>query len=67
MNGGGVIAASTYDSSATPNALYLLRASTGQVIRTFSTGGKYFGQPVFANGYLFGTNIGQGLRAYHLP
>lgn len=67
MNGGGVIAAATYDFSTTPNAVYLLQASTGRVIRTLNTGGNYFGQSVFANGYLFTTNIGQGLRAYHLP
>jgi outer membrane protein assembly factor BamB len=65
MNGGGVIGVGTYDSSTVPNAEYLVNSSTGQIIRTLATGGNDFAQNVFANGYVFVANVGQGLNAYH--
>jgi outer membrane protein assembly factor BamB len=46
MNGGGVIAVGTYDFTATPNAVYLLDATTGHIVRTLNTGGKTFAQTV---------------------
>lgn len=67
MNGGGVIAAGTYDFTATPNAVYLVNSATGKIIRTLGTGGTFFAQSVFANGYVFTANVGKGLTAYRLP
>lgn len=67
MNGGGVIAAGTYDFTSTPNADYLVNAANGQLLRTLSTGGTNFSQSAFANGYLFTANVGLGLTAYHVP
>jgi outer membrane protein assembly factor BamB len=53
MNGGGVIAVGTYDDTATPNAIYLISAATGRILRTLSQGSPDFAQNVFANGWLF--------------
>jgi polyvinyl alcohol dehydrogenase (cytochrome) len=66
MNGGGLIAVGTYDSSATPNAVYLVDDSSGAILKTVNSGGRTFGQPVFANGYLFTANVALHLNAYHL-
>jgi outer membrane protein assembly factor BamB len=55
MNGGGVIAVGTYDSSSTPNATYLLSARTGRIIRLLVRGTD-FAQTVFAEGWLFAAN-----------
>jgi hypothetical protein len=67
MNGGGVIGVGTYDFTTVPNAEYLVNSSTGKIVRTPSTGGTDFAQNVFADGYAFTANVGQGLNAYHLP
>jgi outer membrane protein assembly factor BamB len=67
MNGGGVIAAGTFDASGTPNADYLINASNGALVRTLSTGGMNFAQSTFAHGWLYTANVGLGLSAYHLP
>ena len=67
MNSGGVIATATYDSSGTPNADYLINASTGALVRTLSTGGMNLAQSAFAQGWLYTANVGLGLSAYHLP
>jgi polyvinyl alcohol dehydrogenase (cytochrome) len=66
MNGGGVIAVGTYDSTATPNAVYLVNASTGEIIRTLTRGGKTFAQSVFADGMLFTANVNGTLTAWGL-
>jgi outer membrane protein assembly factor BamB len=66
MNGGGVIAVGTYDSTATPNAVYLVDASTGKIIRTLTTGGSTFAQSVFADGMLFTANVNGTLTAWGL-
>jgi outer membrane protein assembly factor BamB len=66
MNGGGVIAVGTYDSTATPNAVYLVDASTGTIIRTLTTGGSTFAQSVFADGMLFTANVNGTLTAWGL-
>ena len=67
MNGGGVIAVGTYDSSATPNAVYLVNSTTGKIIRTLTTGGSTFAQSVFADGDIFTANVGLGMNVYGLP
>ncbi|MEO8827465.1 PQQ-binding-like beta-propeller repeat protein [Lapillicoccus sp.] len=67
VNGAGMVAVGTYDFTATPNAVYLVDAKTGQIIRTLNTGGNTFAQTVFADGYLFTANIGKNLQVYHLP
>ena len=65
MNGGGVIAVGTYDFTSTPNAVYLIDASTGTILRTLTTGGYNFAQSVFADGMLFTANGPRGLTAWH--
>ncbi|MGE5286881.1 MAG: PQQ-binding-like beta-propeller repeat protein [Micromonosporaceae bacterium] len=67
MNGGGVIAAGTYDFTSVPNAVYLVNSATGKIVRTIKTGGTVFAQSVFANGYVFTAAGGMGLTAYHTP
>ena len=67
MNGGGVIATGSYDFTKTANAVYLVNSSNGQLLRTLSTGGKIFAQPVFANGYLFTANGNNSLTEYRAP
>ncbi len=66
MNGGGVIAVGTYDFTGTPNAVYLIDASTGAILRTLTTGGYTFAQTVFADGMLFTANTYRGLTAWHV-
>ena len=48
------------------NALWLINATTGQIIKTISYGSSStFAQPVFADGYLFTASQGPlGLQAY---
>jgi outer membrane protein assembly factor BamB len=55
MDGGGVIAAGTYDNSSTPNATYLVDAANGKIICTLVKGID-FAQSVFADGKLFTAN-----------
>ena len=52
---GGVIAAGTYDSSKSPNATYLINATSGKVIRNLIEGTD-FAQSAFAGGWLFTAN-----------
>jgi outer membrane protein assembly factor BamB len=66
MNGGGVLAVGTFDSTPTRNAIYLVDASTGKIIRTLSRGGKTFAQSVFADGMLFTANVNGNLTAWGL-
>jgi outer membrane protein assembly factor BamB len=68
MDGGGVIAVGTYDSSKTPNAVYLVNARTGKIIRTPIKGSadfaeSVFAESVFADGWLFTAN-GSGVYAW---
>jgi outer membrane protein assembly factor BamB len=52
-NASGVIAAVTFDSSASSaNRLYLVNAETGAVLASRATGNVAFAQPAFADGYL---------------
>lgn len=66
LDGAGVIAVGTYGVSATPNAVYLLDARTGQILRTLITGSSDFAQNVFAGGWLFTAN-GSGVYAWGQP
>jgi polyvinyl alcohol dehydrogenase (cytochrome) len=56
LDGGGVLAAGTYDRTATPNATYLFDAATGNILSTLDSGSDDFGQSVFADGMLFLAN-----------
>lgn len=53
VDGGGVVAAGTFDMNATPNATYLFNASTGKILKTMASGLDDFGQSTWANGMLF--------------
>jgi len=68
LDGGGVIAAATYNTSTNSNnGVYLLNAATGAIVRVIQTHDREFAQPVFADGYLFIGTQDNGLFAYHLP
>jgi outer membrane protein assembly factor BamB len=64
MDGGGVIAVGTYDKSAVPNAVYLVSAATGTIIRRLIIGYD-FAQSTFAVSRLF-TAKGTGVYAWGL-
>jgi outer membrane protein assembly factor BamB len=66
MGGGGVLAVGTYDFTKTPNAIYLLRASDGKILRRLNRGSQDFAQSVFADGLIVTAN-GDGLAAWGLP
>jgi outer membrane protein assembly factor BamB len=63
MNGVGVIAVGTFDST---NALYLIRASTGEILHTIPSPQNkgIWSQPVMADGFVFMGLDGGSLRAY---
>jgi outer membrane protein assembly factor BamB len=63
LDGAGVLAVGTYGSTTTPNAVYLINAKTGQVLRTLISGSNDFAQSVFADGWLFTAN-GNGVYAW---
>ncbi|HEX9032586.1 MAG TPA: PQQ-binding-like beta-propeller repeat protein [Streptosporangiaceae bacterium] len=65
MDGAGVIAVGTYDFSSQPNAVYLVSAATGQILKRLIKGSEDFAQSVFADGRLFTAN-GTGLYAWAL-
>lgn len=66
MDGAGVIAAASYGST-TNNRIFLIDAATGHILKTIPYGlSKTFGQPVFADSYLFIASMNRGLRAYHV-
>jgi outer membrane protein assembly factor BamB len=66
IDGAGVLAASSYGSRGGLNALWLINAATGRIIKTVSYGtSSTFAQPVFADGYLLTASQGPlGLQAY---
>ena len=66
IDGAGVIAASSFGSRGGQNALWLINAASGQILKTISYGASStFAQPVFADGYLLTASQGPlGLRAY---
>ena len=63
LDGAGVLAVGTYGSGTTPNAVYLINASTGQILRTLISRQPDFAQSVFADGMLFTAN-GNGVYAW---
>lgn len=64
-DGGGVVAATSYRSTTGQNAVWVLSAATGQILRTISLGkSSTFAQPVFADNYLIVASTGAGLRVY---
>jgi len=65
LDGGGVLAVGTFDSTSTPNSTYLLNAATGHINRQLVRG-KAFAQSAFASGWLFTANL-TGLYAWALP
>jgi outer membrane protein assembly factor BamB len=66
LDGAGVLAVGTYDTSSTPNAVYLINAKTGQILRTLLSGGYDFAQSAFAAGHLY-VATSNGLYAFGLP
>lgn len=56
LDGAGVLAVGTDGKGTTPNAVYLLSASTGRILTTLITGGNDFAESVFAGGWLFTAN-----------
>ena len=66
IDGAGVLATSSYGSRGGQNALWLINAATGKILKTISYGASStFAQPVFADGYLFTASQGPlGLQAY---
>ncbi len=60
LSGGGVLAAPTYSSSG----LYLIRASTGSILKHIATTGPEFGQAVFADNMMLVPTKNNGLWAY---
>jgi outer membrane protein assembly factor BamB len=63
LDGGGVIAVGTFGVGTAPNAVYLLDARTGHILRALPTGSSDFAQSVFAGGWLFTAN-GNGVYAW---
>jgi outer membrane protein assembly factor BamB len=55
MDGAGVLAVGTFDSTGTPNATYLVAATNGKVLRTLNVGAD-FAQSAFAGRWLFTAN-----------
>jgi outer membrane protein assembly factor BamB len=56
LDAGGVVAAGTFDMTATPNATYLFNASTGTILKTMAPGLDDFSQSTWASGMLFLAN-----------
>jgi outer membrane protein assembly factor BamB len=63
LDGAGVLAVGTDGTTTTPNAVYLINAKTGQILRTLITGSNDFAQSVFSGGWLFTAN-GDGVYAW---
>ena len=67
MDGGGVIAVSTWDPTVgVTNGTFLLDASNGNVLTEIVSphASVAFSQPVFAQGYLLIGTLADGLSAY---
>jgi polyvinyl alcohol dehydrogenase (cytochrome) len=63
LNGAGILAAGTFNT-AHHNAVVLVSASTGQILRQLSMTSRVFGQPVFAGGKLLIAAETGGLSAW---
>jgi len=66
-DGGGVVAAATFDLQTNQNVLYLLNGSSGDVVGTKTIGSPEFAQPVFADDHLFVATVDAGLTAFMAP
>ena len=55
LDGRGVLAVGTFDSTSTPNGTYLLDAANGTILHELVTGAD-FAQSAFAEGWLFTAN-----------
>jgi hypothetical protein len=65
MDGKGVIAAASFGSTTNQNGVFLINASNGQILKTIPYAkSNTFGQPVFADNFLFVASTNLGLRAY---
>ncbi len=62
LDGAGVLAVGTFDSTSTPNGTYLVKASDGAILRNLVQGYD-FSQSVFSNSMLFTAND-DGLYAW---
>jgi outer membrane protein assembly factor BamB len=69
LDGGGVLAVPTLDSSTgAANAVFLLDATDGGILAELPTGSDgEFAQPIFADGHLFVATLDQGLTSYSAP
>jgi outer membrane protein assembly factor BamB len=65
LDGSGVLAVGTYAFTKRPNAVFLLRASDGRILRRLTRGSQDFAQSVFAGGRIFTANS-DGLVAWGL-
>jgi outer membrane protein assembly factor BamB len=65
LDGAGVLAVGTYAFTKRPNAVFLLRASDGRILRRLTSGSQDFAQSVFAGGRIFTANS-DGLVAWGL-
>jgi len=66
INGSGIIAVGTYLTSDIPDAIYLISARNGKILRTLSSGQQDFGQNVFANGQIVTADLG-GVSEWGFP
>ncbi len=65
MDGGHVIAAASFGSTTNRNGLWLIDADTGRLLKSFGyANSNTFGQPVFADRFLFVASTLTGLTAY---
>lgn len=66
MNGNGILAVSTYDSSGARNNSYFIDSSNGQILHTIPPPKNFsaFAQPIFADNYVFLTTMQGGIYAY---
>lgn len=56
LDGAGLLAVGTYDTSSRPNAVYMINAATGRIVRTLRVAGFNFAQSVFAEGHFYTAN-----------
>jgi outer membrane protein assembly factor BamB len=67
-DGAGVLAGASYGSTTSKNAVWVLNAATGKILKTISIPkSNTFAQPVFADNYLIFASTAQGLQAFKVP
>jgi polyvinyl alcohol dehydrogenase (cytochrome) len=65
LSGGGLLAAGTYNNAAPANnRVYLIDATTGEIVNSITTSSPVFAQPVFADDELFVATTTGVLTAY---